>query len=176
MKKVFNIKTWVTMSDHLQHIHCVHWLEQMRDSGYRLTAPLKVIVELLAHTPYALSPIDIYDICRREYKHLGLVTVYRTIEKLMELGLVQRVHQVEGCHTYLRSAIGHEHVLICSTCGRVEYFEGDDLSTLIDRTAQRSGYIIQDHWLQLTGLCPQCANNAGADTHVQSEPHAELDR
>jgi Fe2+ or Zn2+ uptake regulation protein len=87
---------------------------------------------------------------------MGLVTVYRSLEKLENLGLVQRVHQADGCHMYLRAAHGHEHILLCTCCGRVEYFSGDDLSALIDATARVSGFDIEEHWLQFNGRCPDC--------------------
>jgi Fur family ferric uptake transcriptional regulator len=84
------------------------------------------------------------------------VTVYRTLEKLQDLGLVQRIHQPNGCHRYLRAADGHEHVLLCSRCGRAIYFSGDDVTALSDDLAQRTGFCIQEHWLQLLGLCADC--------------------
>ena len=132
------------------------WLAQLQSSGYRLTTPLRVLVELLVNATRALGPIDLYDLGRREYPKMGLVTVYRTLDKLEELGLITRVHQSSGCHAYLRAANGHEHILLCTRCGRVEYFAGDDLSVLINRVAQQSGFVIQEHWLQLHGLCAGC--------------------
>jgi Fur family ferric uptake transcriptional regulator len=132
------------------------WLGQLKSSGYRLTSPLRIIVDILANSSRAMSPIDLFDLGRKEYPNLGLVTVYRSIDKLEELGLVQRVHQAGGCHRYMRAARGHEHILLCTRCGRVRYFSGDDLTELIDTTAQKSGYSIQEHWLQLYGLCAKC--------------------
>jgi Fe2+ or Zn2+ uptake regulation protein len=132
------------------------WLEQLQASGYRLTSPLKVIVEILAGATRALGPVEIFDLGRQEYPKMGLVTVYRALEKLEELNLVQRIHQAGGCHAYLRAARGHEHILLCTCCGRVVYFAGDDLSFLIARVAEQSGFTIQEHWLQLHGLCADC--------------------
>lgn len=132
------------------------WLAALQSNGYRLTTPLRVLVEVLVSTERALEPVELYDLGRREYPRLGLVTVYRTLDKLQELGLVQRIHQEKGCHRYLRAARGHEHVLLCSRCGRAVYFSGDDLSALFAKLAQRTGFIIQEHWLQLMGLCEDC--------------------
>jgi Fur family transcriptional regulator, ferric uptake regulator len=82
--------------------------------------------------------------------------VYRTLEKLEELGLVQRVHQPGGCQAYLRAAQGHEHLLICTACGQAVYFSGDDLAGLMENIARRSGFSIESHWLQLYGRCAGC--------------------
>ncbi len=110
------------------------WLTQLQTSGYRLTKPLRVLVDLLVNATRALGPIDLYDLGRREYPKMGLVTVYRTLEKLEELGLITRVHQSNGCHAYLRAANGHEHILLCTRCGQVVYFAGDDLTNLIEQS------------------------------------------
>ena len=132
------------------------WIALLQDSGSRDTAARRTIVEILLNTSRALEPLEIFEIGRKRQARLGLVTVYRTLEKLEEVGLVQRVHQADNCHGYLRAANGHEHILLCTHCGRVEYFAGDDLSGLFTRVEQQSGFTIQEHWLQLYGLCENC--------------------
>lgn len=133
-----------------------NWITLLQQSGYRLTEPRRALVKIIANSPCALGPLDLYDLARAQYPHIGLVTVYRTLEKLEELGLVQRVHLPDGCHRYLRSVQGHQHILVCTVCGKVEFFEGDDLSRLFHTLAERSGYVINEHWLQLFGYCQDC--------------------
>ncbi len=132
------------------------WLNLLQNAGYRLTAPRRALVEIIANSHCALGPLELYDLARQEHPGIGLVTVYRTLEKLEQLGLIQRVHLPDGCHRYLRATHGHQHLLLCTACGQVEFFEGDDLSILFNKIAARSGYIIQEHWLQLFGVCANC--------------------
>lgn len=132
------------------------WLERLQTGGSRLTGPRRALVEIIASSERALNPLALYDLGRREYPSLGLVTVYRTLEKLEALGLVQRVHQPGGCQAYLRAAQGHEHLLICTSCGKAVYFSGDDLDPLIAGIAARSGFQVDGHWLQLFGRCVGC--------------------
>jgi len=132
------------------------WLERLQASGYRLTTPLKIIVDILTDSPRALDALQLFDLGRQKYPRMGLVTVYRALDKLEELGLVQRVHREEGCHAYLRAAEGHEHLLLCTRCGRGVFFAGDDLTLLFEKVARQSGYRIEEHWLQLYGLCENC--------------------
>lgn len=136
------------------------WLVDLQASGYRLTGPRRALVEIMAASERAISPLDLYDLARREHPGLGLVTVYRTLEKLEELGLVQRVHLPDGCHRYLRAVQGHQHLLLCKDCGCAEFFSGDDLQRLIDSLSERTGFSIQDHWLQLYGQCEHCKDAA----------------
>lgn len=132
------------------------WLEQLQESGCRITSPRRAIVHILANSDQALEAVEIFDLSREDHKQMGLVTVYRTLEMLEQLGLVQRVHQAAGCHLFLRAPQGHEHILVCKACRRTDYFSGDDLTELIEATSQKSGYQIQDHWLQFLGLCARC--------------------
>jgi Fur family transcriptional regulator, ferric uptake regulator len=132
------------------------WLQNLQKSGYRLTGPRRVIAEIMISSDRALEPLEVFNLGRQEYPGLGLVTVYRTLEKFEEMGLVERVHQPDGCHRYLRAAQGHEHLLLCTGCGQAVYFSGDDLDELMDLIAQRSGYAVHDHLLQMFGRCADC--------------------
>lgn len=132
------------------------WLDCLKASGYRLTSPRRAVVETLANSSRALNATEIYDLAQEEYPSLGLVSVYRTLEKLEELDLIQRVHHPDGCQAFIAGFTGHQHLLICQNCGHTAFFEGDDLEPLFERVAENSGYEIQEHWLQLFGLCSDC--------------------
>jgi Fe2+ or Zn2+ uptake regulation protein len=134
------------------------WLERLQSSGYRITDPRRSVVEVIVASDRVLSPLDVYERARQIYPSLGLVTVYRTIEKLEELDLIQRVHQPSGCQAFVASAEGHQHLIICQVCGRVEFFSGEyeKLESLMSSVAQGSGFTVSDHWLQLFGACREC--------------------
>lgn len=134
------------------------WLERLQDNGYRLTAPRRAVVETIATSPLLLTPLDVYEKTRPRYPGLGLVTVYRTIEKLEELELIQRVHGPSGCQAFIAYHQGHQHLLICQQCGRVEYFNGEDdrMDVLMSQVGKESGYQVDSHWLQLFGVCRRC--------------------
>jgi Fur family ferric uptake transcriptional regulator len=132
------------------------WLTQLHDNGYRLTEARKAVVDTVAASRRALTPVEVYDTARKDHPALGLVTVYRTLEKLEQLHLIQRVHQPEGCQAFITRGKGHQHLLLCQNCGQALFFEGDDLDGLIDTIARKTGYSIREHWLQLFGLCKNC--------------------
>ena len=132
------------------------WLKQLNEQGYRLTGARRAVAETMATSDRALTPIEVYDMARKVYPALGLVTVYRTLEALEEIGLIQRVHQPEGCQAFITAPGGHQHLLLCQQCGRATSFEGDDLEGLIQSIGRKTGYQITEHWLQLFGLCSKC--------------------
>jgi Fur family transcriptional regulator, ferric uptake regulator len=132
------------------------WFDKLQENGYRLTETRRAVVETMANSDRVLDPTQIFDISRERCPSLGLVTVYRTLAKLEELSLIQRVHQSDGCHAYFPAVEGHQHMLICQRCGRVEFFIGDALESLMKKVSEESGYQIHDHWLQLFGVCNYC--------------------
>ncbi len=132
------------------------WLVQLQDNGYRLTGARRAVVEIVVSSTHALTPVEVYDAAREKYPDLGLVSVYRTLEKLEELKLIQRVHQPKGCQAFITAGTGHQHLLLCSECGQTTLFEGDDLDNFIQSVARKTGYQVSEHWFQLFGLCPNC--------------------
>lgn len=135
------------------------WLEQLSENGYRLTEARRAVVETVEKSTRALTPVEVYDMARKRYRALGLVTVYRTLEKLEELHLIQRVHQPQGCQAFISAGAGHQHLLLCKNCGQVQFFDGDDLDGLTKTISKKTGYQINEHWLQLFGLCTNCRVN-----------------
>lgn len=132
------------------------WLAALSENGYRLTSARRAVAEIMAASSRALTPLEVFDSARSAHPELGLVSVYRTLEKLEELHLIQRVHQPGGCQAFISASQGHQHMLLCQNCGQVLFFEGDDLENLFSAIAGRTGYRINEHWLQLFGLCRNC--------------------
>jgi Fur family ferric uptake transcriptional regulator len=114
-------------------------------------------MEVVQSADAAQSPREILQQAQKVHPKLGPVTVYRTLNLLAELGLVRRVHREDGCHGYLAATPGHHHVVICQDCGQaVEFSGGDDLDALIARVESSTGYQVEDHLLQLLGVCAKC--------------------
>lgn len=132
------------------------WLDQLQENGYRITKARQAVIETIQKATRALTPTEVFDMARKKYSALGLVSVYRTLEKLEDLHLIQRVHQPQGCHAFISESSGHQHMLLCNSCGEVTFFEGDDLDALTKTISKKTGYQINEHWLQLFGLCPAC--------------------
>ena len=131
-------------------------ITQLAERGFRLTQSRRAIVHALFEAYETLTPHQMSDLARRRWPTVGLVTVYRTLELLAQLGFARRVHSEDGCHGYALAAVGHRHDLICRSCGRVVEFEGCDLSELVSRVQQQTGFAVGDHVLELAGVCPIC--------------------
>ena len=103
-----------------------------------------------------LTAAEVYAKAQRECSDLGLTTVYRTLEILEQLGAIRRVHLEDGCEAFAPTALEHGHYVICHSCQATIEFEGCDLTRLLNRVANQTGFVIEQHWLELVGRCPKC--------------------
>ena len=140
----------------------IEWEERLSSAGCRITAPRRAVAQVLLTTSAALSPREILEQGQRLHHSLGIATVYRTLALLEQVHLVRRIHWDGGCHGYVGTSPGHRHTLICRNCGRATEFEGcDALEELTKRVEDASGYRVDDHLLQLFGLCADCQQLEG---------------
>ena len=109
---------------------------------------------------------DIYELIREDYPDIGLATVYRTLQLLLEMQLVDRINLDDGC---VRYEIGHlfegdtkhnHHHLICRTCGKVLPFEDDLLEELERHIEEDTGFHVLDHELKFYGQCKECLSKS----------------
>lgn len=125
--------------------------------GYRVTPSRVAVARALLDAGDWLTPEEIHARARAHHERLGLVTVYRTLGLLTELGFVRRIHLEDGCHGYARAELAHGHHLVCRDCQQVVEFPGStDLDGLMRRVSRRTGFVIEDHMLELLGVCPAC--------------------
>ncbi len=131
-------------------------LRRLRAAGHRVTAPRRAILRVLAASDRPLGEGEILARARREVPGLGLATVYRTLDLLVRLGMVQRLHLPDGRHAAIL-AEGHRHPLVCRRCGRVVRFQECGLEEVIARLEAQTGFRIEAHRLELVGTCGACA-------------------
>ena len=135
------------------------WENALHQHGYRVTRPRLQVMEIIATSTTALTPQEIYQLSLDLEVPPGIASVYRTLEMLDELGLIQQIHQPGGCHSIWPVAEGHVHHLICRDCGQMRVIEGtDEIAGYISRIEKQTGYQVDEHWLQFFGLCSGCVN------------------
>jgi Fur family ferric uptake transcriptional regulator len=131
-------------------------LQQMSQAGLRITRPRRAVIRALLEDGGPLSPAEVQLKARSYCPSVGLVTVYRTLDLLSEMGLARRIHAEEGCRGYIAASLGHRHHLVCRHCGAAVEFEGCDISPFLDRVGEQTGYLIEGHLLELVGVCAAC--------------------
>jgi Fur family transcriptional regulator, ferric uptake regulator len=129
---------------------------QLSRQGYKLTRQRKAVVDVMTLANTRLTAAEVYTRAQRECSDLGLTTVYRTLEILEQLGAIRRIHLEDGCEAFAPTALEHGHYVICHSCQATIEFEGCDLTRLLERVADQTGFAIEQHWLELVGRCPKC--------------------
>lgn len=131
--------------------------EKLNQNGLRLTHPRRVVMSVLQAASIPLSPQTIHQRSHESQEEIGLVSVYRTLDLLTEMGLVRRVHGQDECQGYVLASPGHHHHLVCRSCEKAVEFSGtEDLTPFMQRIQEETGFTIDEHLLQFYGLCPQC--------------------
>jgi Fe2+ or Zn2+ uptake regulation protein len=137
-------------------------IHDLRSAGYRWTAPREAITQTIVEADAWQRPEEILSRARVRCPSLGLVTVYRTLSLLSELGYVRRVHLEHRCHGFIRTELAHGHHVLCRKCHQAVEFEGmETFSTIIEQVSTETGYLIEDHMIELLGLCPDCQKASG---------------
>jgi Fur family ferric uptake transcriptional regulator len=132
-------------------------LSRLRETTGRSGGARRLVVELLGRQDCCLSAQEIHDSLRDAGGRVGTASVYRALDGMDELGLVQRVDLGDGVARYEPvHDEGHHHHLVCDDCGKVEPFEDPGLESAIERVAGGRGYSVAAHDVVLRGACEDC--------------------
>ncbi|TVY04636.1 Fur family transcriptional regulator [Cohnella terricola] len=137
---------------------------QLTVKGYKLTPQREITLKvLLENERDHLSAEEVYMLVKQEFPEIGLATVYRTLELLAELQIVQKMNFGDGVARFDLRMEGHDHMhhhLICKVCGALEEIQDDWLLDLEQRVATEYGFQVTDHRLDFTGVYHTCKNNS----------------
>jgi Fur family ferric uptake transcriptional regulator len=129
-------------------------LTALRRAGYRSGGARRQVIELLGGEECALTALDI----DRRLDSVGRASVYRALEQLEQLGLVQRLEVGGEAAGYERRDPGwdHHHHLVCERCGAIVPFADEELERAIDAVSDASAFRVLSHEVVLRGSCGAC--------------------
>jgi len=135
-----------------------HTLATLAAAGFRRGGARTAVVELLARERCALSAQQIDDRLRAAGRSVGRASVYRILELLTELRLVQRIDVGQGVARYERQTPDgeHHHHLVCDSCGTIAPFSDRSLERAIERVSRSVSFAVDDHDVVLHGCCSAC--------------------
>jgi Fur family ferric uptake transcriptional regulator len=125
-------------------------------AGYRLTEPRRSLAALIASRDGHFTAGDLVAEAKARRLGVGRATVFRTLEVLEALGAVERLDLPSGEHAYVVCQRAHHHHVVCSQCGRTSEIDDAGLRAVVNEIARRTGYRVDDHRLELFGMCPAC--------------------
>jgi Fur family ferric uptake transcriptional regulator len=135
-------------------------LQRLNSEGYRLTGPRQLVLDRIVSRTAPFTSAELLEEIEGVAPSIGRATVFRTLDLLCRLGVVQRIHEdAQGgrCHAYLACDDLHHHHLICNNCGRVTDFQEDRaLDALVREVERHTDFKVEGHRLELVGRCPDC--------------------
>lgn len=153
----------------------------LKERGLKKTKQRILVLKALASCEDKhLTAEEIYELVRAEFPDIGLATVYRTIQLLSELNLVESVQLGDG---YVRYEIGkingkeahHHHHLICLECRNVISFRDDLLDELETRIMEAVSFQVINHEVKLYGYCKTCLNQRQKSQKEKGKPAKHLE-
>jgi Fur family ferric uptake transcriptional regulator len=131
-----------------------HATRHLDEAGHRSGRARRQVVDLLARAECALTALEI----DRRIDSVGRASVYRTLDRLEQLRLIQRVDVGGDAAGYERvdPSGHHHHHIVCEHCGRVVPFEDEGLEQAIVALAKRPDFNISSHDVTLRGECANC--------------------
>ncbi|HYZ27711.1 MAG TPA: Fur family transcriptional regulator [Thermoleophilaceae bacterium] len=136
--------------DHARHV--------LRDSGFSRGGARDAVIEYLGRQQCAATAQEIHQALKEDGRAVGIASVYRSLEALHSLQLVQRFDAGHGEGRYEAVAAGgeHHHHVVCDDCERIMPFEDPALERALDKLAKRVPYAVAGHDVVLHGRCPDC--------------------
>jgi Fur family ferric uptake transcriptional regulator len=136
------------------------FIDALDRAGFRLTEARRAVAQLIADQPGHFSAADLVAEARARHLGIGRATIFRTLDVLSGLDVVERIDLPTGEHAYVGCAARHHHHVICSRCGRTAEIEDAGLRTLVRDVARLTGFRVDEHRLELFGLCAACQADA----------------
>lgn len=153
--------------------------ELLKEKGLKVTNQRLLVLQVLAeHRDQHMTAEDIFELVKEDYPEIGLATIYRTVQLLLEMQLVDRIMLDDGCVRYEigDSVTGesgshhHHHHLICRACGNVLAFRDDLLDALEEHIGREIGFHVMDHEVKFYGICKDCRSKENSESNGKSKP------
>jgi|HubBroStandDraft_6_1064221.scaffolds.fasta_scaffold326220_1 Fur family ferric uptake transcriptional regulator len=139
------------------------WIERaevaLAEAGHRRGGARRALLELLDTQTCALTAVEIESALSQAERRVSRASVYRILEELERLRLVQRVETGQAMVRYERVCTHeeHHHHLVCDGCGLVMPFSDDALEQAISSLSRRVPLTVSEHEIVLRGSCRDCS-------------------
>lgn len=134
--------------------------QKLHSFNFKLTPQREATVRVLLENEEGhLSAEDVFLLVKKKVPEIGLATVYRTLELLSELNILQKINFGDNVTRYELSSEEsehHHHHLVCLNCGKVEEINEDWLGPIEEKVEKQFDFQIVDHRLIFQGICSEC--------------------
>lgn len=128
----------------------------------RVTKQRSAVASMLDDQDVFRSAQEIFARMREQGNGIGLATVYRTLQGMVEDGEVDVLRTDDGESVYRRCGTGHHHHLVCRVCGRTVEVQDQPVERWATKVASDHGFTEVEHQVEVFGTCPECARTSRA--------------
>lgn len=132
----------------------------IRDLGLKVTAQRLLILEIVRRGPNHFTAQDVFESVSERNPSVGFATVYRFLRTLSEQSYVSEIRLGGMPARYEWAARDHHDHLTCTSCQRIVEFENHEIENLQEKVAKEFGFVLNDHVLELYGVCSDCRKKA----------------
>ena len=136
-------------------------LDTLKESGVRITPQRHAVLDYLLHSKSHPTADEIYKVLEEKFPNMSVATVYNNLRVLREVGLVRELTYGGESSRFDCNMTDHYHV-ICTLCDKVVDFHYPPLDEIESLAEQVTGFVIDDHRLELYGVCQECQENRKA--------------
>ena len=127
----------------------------------RTTKQRTAVVEVMQEIDRFQSAKEIHTALQDRNAKVGLTTVYRTLQSLVDIGAVDALHSPTGEVLYRHcESEAHHHHLVCTKCGRTEEIDGGPIEKWARQVADTYGFQLTGHDAEVFGICSTCRENS----------------
>ncbi|OHD86534.1 MAG: transcriptional repressor [Sulfuricurvum sp. RIFCSPLOWO2_02_FULL_43_45] len=133
----------------------------LKANGLKFTIQREVILEMLYNSDEHLTPEGLHHLIQQKHPDLntGIATVYRTLSLLEESDMVTSLSfGAQGKKYELGAKDHHDHV-ICTKCGAITEFVDEEIEQRQKQITEALGFVMQEHSMQIYGICNNCQTN-----------------
>lgn len=130
--------------------------ELLRSLRLKVTQQRLSILQALHQGASHVQVHDVLEIVRMDDPSIGFATVYRLLKKMAQTGHVTEVRTGSQPTRYEMTPTRHHDHLTCVQCGRICEFESGEIESLQIQVAEKLGFRLTGHLLELHGVCAAC--------------------
>ena len=131
-------------------------IEELQIRGMRVTPQRAIIFEAIEKLEGHITAEDIFEQVQKVNPYVSLATVYRTLELLQELNLINQTNFGRSQTYFALKDHGPHHHLVCMGCGHIEEFSDEILDSIRAELKQRYGFQAHTEHLSIFGVCQVC--------------------
>jgi Fur family transcriptional regulator, ferric uptake regulator len=136
-------------------------IEQLQTRGIRVTPQRAIIFEAIEKLEGHITAEEIFEQVQQVNPYISLATVYRTLELLQELHLINQTNFGRSQTYFALKDHGSHHHLVCSECGQIEEFSDEIFSSVRAELEKQYGFQAQTDHMSIFGVCKVCQSKGG---------------